>query len=361
MRPATRAAVTVVALIIVVTLGLAVRSLNAFGVFSAVVPGFAGTCRPIEGAKGAEDIAIDSKLGVAFVSASDLRARLSGRPSAEDGLYALMLNGPPRLRKLSGTPGDFHPHGISLNRAADGTLTLFAINHRGDGTSSVDSFLARDENGALRLHEIGSIEGGLLISPNAIAAVDQNRFYLVNDHTSQTAFGRMLDDWLILPRANVLYFDGVVLRVVAERLNAPAGVALSPDGRFVYVSEAFNRRLDAYARQAVSGELELAGQLSIASNLDNLRFDERGNLWVGSHPKFFAMGTFFANPAEPLPSEIFRVTLNEGIPQAATPVYADQGRAIGGASVAAVLGQRLLIGSPLDDKILDCTMESNTR
>jgi hypothetical protein len=73
------------------------------------------------------------------------------------------------------------------------------------------------------------------------------------------------------------------------------------------------------------------------------------------------MGTFFANPAEPLPSEIFRVTLNEGIPQAATPVYADQGRAIGGASVAAVLGQRLLIGSPLDDKILDCTMESNTR
>lgn len=356
MQPRTRAAITAVAVLMIVTIALGLRSLNAFGFFSAVVPSFAGTCHAIGGVTGAEDIVIDDKLGVGFVSASDLRARLGGRPSALDGLYVIALNGLAPMRKLEGTPGDFHPHGISLYRAPDGTLTLFAINHRSDDTSSIDSFDVHGQGNEFRLHEIGSIEGGELVSPNAIAAVDRDRFYVTNDHTSQTIFGRMLDDWLILPRANVVYFDGAVFRIVALRLNAPSGVALSPDGRFLYVSEAFNRRLDSYARHDFSGDLDFVKMLPIPANLDNLRFDTKGTLWVASHQNTLAMRRYFADPSKPAPSEVFRVTLRDGIPQSAALVYADLGHAIGGASVAAVIGKRMLIGSPLDDKILDCTM-----
>jgi len=356
MRPATRAAITAVSVVAIVALALGAHTLTAFGVFSDVTPGFSGTCNAIEGVRGAEDIVIDKTLGVALISATDRRALLGGKASAQDGLYVLKLNGPSRLTKLSGTPSDFHPHGISLVRGSDGTLTLFAINHHGDGTSSIASFDVAMKDGEISLHEIGSIESGELVSPNAIAAVDRVRFYVTNDHTSKTALGRTLDDWLILPRANVLYFDGAVFRVVAARLNTPAGVVLSPDGRFLYVSEAFNRRLDTYARHDFSGALDSLGSLAMSSNLDNLRFDDKDRLWVGSHPKRFAMGAFFANPSNPAPSEVFRVTLSDGVPQAATPVYSDLGQSIGGASVAAVLGQRLLIGSPLDAKILDCTM-----
>ncbi|HLJ51795.1 MAG TPA: hypothetical protein VKT24_00340, partial [Rhizomicrobium sp.] len=330
--------------------------LNAFGVFTDVTPGFSGNCHAMEGVRGAEDIVIDAKLGIALIAVTDLRALLSGKPSPQDGIYVLKLNDASRLTKLSGTPSDFHPRGISIARAGDGTLTLFAINHRGDGTSSVASFDVVTKDGAIVLHEIGNIEGGELVSPSAIAAVDAQRFYVTNDHTSRTRLGRALDDWFILPRANVLYFDGVVFRIVAEQLNAPAGVALSPDGRYLYVSEAFNRRLDAYARHDFSGTLDPLGTLAIPSNLENLRFDDRGRLWVASHPKAFAMRTFFADPAKPAPSEIFRVSLSDGVPQSATAVYSDLGQGIGGAGVAAVLGDRLLIGSPLDAKILDCTM-----
>lgn len=355
-RPGTRAAITAVAVIMIVAIALGVRTLNAFGVFSDVVPGFAGSCHAIEGVTGAEDIDIDAKLG-AFVSVSDLRARLSGRPSAFDGLYMIALDRLAHVVKLSGTPRDFHPHGISLYRAPDGTLTLFAINHRSDGSSSIDSFDVRRQGNDIRLHEIGSIEGGQIVSPNAIAAVDRDRFYVTNDHTSRTAFGRMLDDWLILPRANVVYFDGAVFRVVAARLNAPSGVALSPDGRFLYVSEAFNRRLDTYARHDLSGDLDPVTTLSIPANLDNLRFDTTGNLWVASNQNTLAMGAFFADRSRPAPSQVFRVALSDGVPQSAALVYSDLGRGIGGASVAAVTGKRMLIGSPLDDKILDCTMQ----
>ena len=244
MRPATRAVLTAVSVVVIVTLGLGVRMLNAFGVFTDVTPGFSGSCHAIAGVRGVEDIAIDAKLGIALIAVSDPRALQDGKPSPQDGIYVLKLNDAPRLTKLSGTPSDFHPRGISLARAGDGTLTLFAINHRSDGTSSIASFDVVTKDGAIALHETGNVEGGELVSPSAIAAVDAQRFYVTNDHTSRTRLGRTLDDWFILPRANVLYFDGAVFRIVADRLNAPAGMALSPDGRYLYVSEAFNRRLD---------------------------------------------------------------------------------------------------------------------
>src|SRR6185437_14190447 len=51
-----------------------------------------------------------------------------------------------------------------------------------------------------------------------IAAVDRERFYIANDHGSTTALGRALDDYLVLPRANLLYFDGTVFRAVAQHM-----------------------------------------------------------------------------------------------------------------------------------------------
>ena len=51
----------------------------------------------------------------------------------------------------------------------------------------------------------------------------------------------------------------------------------------------------------------------------------------------------------------FRVSLSGGVPQVATQVYGNAGQEIAGASIAVSAGKRLLIGSSLDDKLLDCT------
>jgi arylesterase/paraoxonase len=358
MRPAARAAITAGAMVVVAALALTFRSLNAFGVFTDVVPGFAGTCSAVTGVIGPEDIAIDEKSGVAFISALDRRAKAAhGKPNPQDGLYALPLKGTAHLTKLAGTPADFHPHGISLVRTPDGGLTLMAINHRSDGTHSIDMFDVTVADGAVKLAETGSIQSGELISPNAIAALDRGRFYVTNDHTSKTPFGRTLDDDLVLTRANVLYFDGMVFRAAAAGLAFPSGAALSADGKYLYITESYNRRLTTYERQPLSGTLEAVNTLAIPSNLDNVRFDDAGHLWIGTHPKAFAMAAYRTDGSKPAPSEIFKVTLSNGIPQAAIAVYTNLGNEIGASSVAAVTGHRLLIGSPYDNHILDCTMD----
>ncbi|HEY0105973.1 MAG TPA: SMP-30/gluconolactonase/LRE family protein [Rhizomicrobium sp.] len=356
MRPAARSALTAAILVAVLVVGAAVRTLIAYGVFTAVTPGFGGRCTAIATPPGPQDIAVDEKSGLAFVSVFDRRALAAHRPSAKDGLYALALKGPSTPVRLAGTPAGFHPHGISLARTADGKLALLAINRRADGTSAIAVFDVATSP-AVKLTETGSIAGAELTSPGAVAAVDAAHFYVANEHGGTTAFGRWLDDILLLPRANILYFDGNVFQIVAKGLAHPSGLALSPDGHFLYAAETYARRLDAFTRSPISGVIQPVGALDIPSGLDGLRFDPAGDLWVAGHPKAFAMAAYRTDPARPAPSQIFKVTLANGIPIRAAAFYANLGGEIGGASVAAVSGNRLLIGAPLDDHILDCRMQ----
>jgi arylesterase/paraoxonase len=357
INPWLRIAATAGAVAIVAVLAGTARMLESHGVFTTVKPGFGGSCRVVPSATGPEDIAIDREDKLAFVSATDRPARNKGKPSPKDGLYVYSYQTPGAgLVRLSGTPADFHPHGISLYRAPDGSLTLMAINHRMDKTNTVDIFSVEIENGAARLTEVGSIGGRILSSPNDLAAVDEDRFYVVNDHTSKTDLGRWLDDNLVLPRTNILYFDGVKFVEVANGLNFPNGAALSADGHYLYVPESYPRTLLTFERNPFSGQLKQVNALSIPSNLDNADVAADGSVWLGSHPKAFAMAKYRGDPSKPAPSEIFRVAVHDGIPQAASLVYANMGEEIGASSVGAVADGHLLIGSPFDNKILDCRL-----
>jgi arylesterase / paraoxonase len=363
-RPIYRFAVTLSAVLLVTALIGGFRMLQSHGAFTEVKPGFAGTCRAIATAGGPEDIALDRVAKVAFISAMDRRAFKRGQPSKGDGLYSYEYGKPgAKPVKLSGTPADFHPHGISLIRDAEGHLTLMAINHRGDGSNTIDVFSVDygekpvpDNIQRVYLTEVGNIGSGLLTGPNDLAAIDDDRFYVVNDHVSKTWLGRWLDDNLVLPRTNILYFDGAKFLIGAKDQNFPDGAMLSKDGRYLYVPERYVRQLAVFEREPFTGRLKEAGRFDIPSNLDNADFDAEGNLWIASHPKAFAMDAFRADINKPAPSVVYKVTMKGGIPVGYTQVYADMGSQIGGASVAAADGKTLLIGSALDRKILNCTM-----
>ena len=352
-----RIATVLAVIVLVVVLAGAARMLESHGVFTTVTPGFAGSCQAVKSPTGPEDIAIDRQTKIAFISATDRLALKRGNPSSGDGLYSYDTAKPGAApSKLAGTPPDFHPHGISLYRAPDGRLTLMAINHRQNGANSIDIFSVEFSGGKIGLTEVGSIGSGLLTSPNAMAAVDEDHFYVVNDHVTKGVLGRWLDDNLVLPRTNILYFDGTKFRIVVEGLNFPNGAAVSKDGRYLYVTESYPRTLLTFERAPFIGQLKEANALAIPSNLDNANLDAEGNIWIGSHPKAFAMAAYRSDPTKPAPSVVYKVAVKDGIPQSYEQVYADMGSGIGASSVGAVVDGHLLIGSPFDDKILNCTL-----
>lgn len=376
MKAGTRIAVVAGALAVVGISAMVARALVMGGMFTDVKPEPL-PCDAVSGATGVEDLAIDRASGLVFLSATDRRAMRAGKPSPRDGLYVMSLRDrytvsgnppvrisprsgrvPPAIARLSGTPSDFHPHGISLFRGRDGSLTLMAVNHRGaDHKTSIAVFevvISHGDANVIGLNEIGDIESDKIRHANDVAAAGRERFYVTNDHGSSTELGMTIENYLLLPRADVVYFDGSVFKEVANGLVFANGIAVSHDGAHVYVAETTARRIETFSREPFSGRLSRDAALDLDSSPDNIDVAENGDLWVAAHPKLFAFLDYVNDPSKPSPSEIYRLAVAAGVPQAATRVYADQGHEIGAASVGAVEDGHLVIGSIFDPKILDC-------
>lgn len=354
MKAWKRIAITTGVMVVVVGAMLTARILMLGGTFDTV-PSVPLACDGLGGVVGAEDIAIDAKGGLLFASATDRR-----HPGAKtDGIYVLRLADPKGgFKKLGGAPSEFHPHGISLFRAADGSLTLMAVNHMAEDRHAVVVFAVTDKDGAATMREIGDIQSDKLVHPNDIAAVGTAQFYVTNDHGSLTALGMQAENYLTLPRANVLYYDGMVFKEAAGGLVLANGVAVSNDGRKLYVAETTLRRVQSFARDMFSGKLTPETALDMPSSPDNIDVAPDGALWIAGHPKLFDLIAYMSDPSKPSPTEIFRVATRDGAPQSAATVYA--GKDIGAGSVGAVSGSTLFIGSIFDPKVLACRLSGSS-
>ncbi|HEY4273981.1 MAG TPA: hypothetical protein VGM68_00735 [Rhizomicrobium sp.] len=358
MRPLARSGVTWLVVLLVVAVFFGLRWSTAAGVFTSFDAKAPAICKPIVGLEGPEDFEVDAAHDAIIVSSTNRRAP-KDKPDPRDGLYFLKLSAPqsPAV-KLDGVPKDFHPHGISLYRAGNGDLTLMAINHHASGMNSVEIFGLSYQDGAAKLAARASIAGGLLVSPNDIFAVGPDRFYVTNDHATTTALGRFAEDYLIWPHADLLYFNGTNFRISVQRMAFPNGVYVTPDGSHLYVTLTTERRLVAFSREPFFGSLTEIGALSIPSRLDNISADAQGRLIVAGHHSLLDDNHFRADPTKPSPSEVFRVTLDKaGVPTGYETIFANDGGLIGASSTASMVGKRLLIGSVLDAKILDCRAE----
>lgn len=357
MRPLARSGLTWLAVILGLVLFFALRWLTVAGVFTTVPANTPIPCTAIAGIEGPEDFAVDAAHDALIISSTNRRAP-KAHPDPRDGLYFLKLNAPgSRPVKLEGTPKDFHPHGISLYRAPNGAETLMAINHLSNGGQAIDIFNLAYENGAAKLTSRSNIEGGLLVSPNDLFAVGPDRFYVTNDHLTRTPLGRFAENYLLWPHADLLYFNGTDFRISVQQMAFPNGVYVTPDGDHLYLTVTNERRLIGFSREPYFGSLKEIGSLSIPSRLDNITADSQGRLIVAGHPSRLRDDQFRANPSKPSPSEVFRVTLDKsGAPVGYKIIFADDGSRIGAASVAAVVGKRLVIGSVLDNKLLECML-----
>lgn len=351
-----RIAITLGAVVVVGVAALAGRVVVMGGVFDEVKP-VPLACAALAGVTGAEDIAYDRASRTLFLSALD--RRVPGG-SKIDGIYAYSLGHPEKgFARLGGAPRQFHPHGISLWRG-EGGLTLMAVNHptgdRRQGPHEIDIFQVKEDGGAPALNHIGAVESDKLVHPNDVVAVGENRFYVTNDHGNTTPLGQQVENYLMLPRANVLYYDGQVFHEVANGLVFANGIAISSDGRHLYVAETTARRVQSFARDPFSGHLEKEAALDLPAGPDNIDVAADGALWVAAHPKLFALVSYMRDPAKPSPTEVLKIAVDHGVPQSATPVYVNPGKEIGAGSVGVAAEGNLYIGSIFDAKILRCRL-----
>jgi arylesterase/paraoxonase len=353
-----KSATTLMAVVLALVVFFSLRWLLMAGAFTMAPSPTLNQCRAIPGLQGPEDFEVDAAHDAIIVSSTNRRAP-KDHPDPRDGLYALKLSEPTATPvKLDGVPKDFHPHGITLFRGDKSEETLLVINHRRDGSQAVESFGLTYENGAPKLTARSSVGGGLVISPNDLAAASAaDHFYVTNDHVTKTALGRFAEDYLLWPHADLLYFNGTSFRISVQQMGFPNGVLVTQDGSHVYVAMSNERRLIAFTREPFFGSLTEIGSLSLPARPDNISADAKGNLIIAGRPSLMRDNAFRADPTKPSPSEVFRVSLDKsGVPQSYDTIFADDGGRIGAASSAVVAGDQLLIGSVLDNKLLECSL-----
>jgi hypothetical protein len=328
------------------------RILWVNGLFSSAPTSFFGTCKVAAQLPGVEDI--ETANGVTFVSVASARG-----PDARDGIYVLSDGG--NLTRLPGTPADFHPRGIGIYRSPDGTgIFLLAVNRRARGATgskvrfSIDSFEVTNPKSSPALVAQGTIQGGLLTDPQDVAAAGPGAFYVSNG-TGGSSFLGSLVGYGVLPGSNILYFNGMSFRSMSDDIYGARGLLLTPDGNHLLVASLTSRSLKSLVREPFTGTLTEGGSLTLPVAPEKITLDSTGQIWAAGHASLFAWRDFAADAAKRAPSQVFRISLASGLPQQSEQVYGNDGSEIAAASVAALAGKQLMIGSSLDSRFLICT------
>jgi len=360
---------------------------------------FVGRCTTVQGITGAEDITIHPATRVAYLSAQDRGADARGAPVAA-GIYAYDLKArKPVLQNLTpSAPSTFRPHGLSLWRAGKGERELQLVINQPEDRHEVQNYEIGPNGLVLR----ETIAHPLIARPNDLVAVGPRSFYVTNDMSRDFAtLGGKLEVLLRLPYSDVVYFDGSTARSAADNIAYPNGINVSSDGSTLFVASLLMKQINVYDRDVASGDLAAREVINVDGNPDNVEIDAAGNLWVGAHPQLVSLflhsseaagqplpllrpivslvqplamrgGTALApsqilrisaqteQECRPMPSALGDVLRTIGFEQrigscyATAAVYQNRGAEIAGASVAAVNGNRMLIGTVFDDRILDC-------
>jgi arylesterase/paraoxonase len=337
--------------LVVAAVGIAgIAVLRVGGVFRSVAPAFAGTCNAITLAGSSEDIVIDRRRGVAYLSLLDRDSVRRGEPVLGTVTLLDLNRAEPAPRAaMAYDPEGFRPHGLSLFATSSQAARLFVISHRPDGSHTVE---IAEEGSSGGFFPKETIRDPAFIHPNAIVATGARQFYLTNDNLDEGRWALAKQALLHSGRSTLIYFDGEKARVEVSGLNVPAGMALSPDGSRLYVAETLASKLRIYARDAVSGALALEQAIDLEVAPGNLDVDDDGVVWIAAYPKLLSLASHMHDPRNRSPSQVLRFDPKGA--RRVIEVYANDGAQLSAGSAAAPWRDRFLVGAPFDKKVLFC-------
>lgn len=332
--------------------------LTIAGEFRTVESHFEGTCEVVP-VPGSEDIVITADGRGAYVSSHDRLAELAGRPWQGAIRYYDLESG--QTRNLTpDAADDFRPHGVALWEA-HGRTTLFVVNHPGAnlfGDHATDGPAHTVEvydivDGQLRHRETIADET-LLITPNDIAPVSHEQFYVTNDHGTGDATGRKVEDYLRIKGSHVLYYDGSGFRRLPGEYHYANGIIATPDATRVYMAAVTDRRVHVFDRDTSTGDLTHVREVFADTGVDNLNLDPNGDIWIGSHPKLLTLARWMKAKRPFSPTQVLKIDVDDDF--AVHEVLLSTGEDMSASTAAARHGGRLLVGSLDSRGFLDCQM-----
>ncbi len=330
--------------------------LNRGGVFRELKPHFAGRCDalPLDGS--AEDITVDRERGFAYISYMDRAALIRGE-AVQGTIMRIDLNRMPLVPEdaLLDRPAHLRTHGLSLYISPEGQRSLFVINHpvhRGTEPELVEVF---DEVAPGQFRHRKTFRSPLFNSPNDLAAVGPRQFYIANDKVLKGGLAAGLQQ-LGIGGSPLTWFDGEEARVVVDDIASGGGINVSAGGGTLYVAETSGQRIRVLQRDPASGAVTELARIAVPTSPDNIDVAADSSLTVAGHANTMKLIMHFIK-GTPAPSQILRVIPDNDGKAAIDEIYLNAGDGISASSVGVTYGNKLLIGSITDKKLLVCEQD----
>lgn len=305
---------------------------------------------------GTEDIVLDTLNGQQRLLVSCSQRRKGLTAFGEIVAVNLKDNSKDTLARTGEPAGmSFHPHGIDLVKASDGTTLLFVVNHEDTPTGKRNSILLYEAVGKTLVFKKQVVDK-TIVSPNDVAGLPDGAFYATNDSKrSKMGFGWLMEKLFKVRTSTIVYCntDGKCINANDKKLAYANGILVLND--LVYVAATQRKTLAEYRRQA-DGTLQYNRNVVKLNGLDNISHVNPGNVIIAAHPKPGKFLKHAGNPDKLSPGTVYLVKLENGKNE---ELFYNDGSKISGNSVAVAFENSFYIGQVFEDWILKVTILEN--
>ena len=326
---------------------------GAFRQIQSVSPGI---CRLVPTNHGsAEDIQINRQTGIAYLSALDRRGLVAGNEVTGNILEIdLYSTNPKPTSALESVPEGFRPHGISLFYMQDGSERLFVINDWFGIEERIEIFDKPLDN---KLFEhVETLSDPLITHPNDLVAVGPEKFYIANDSGATNSLERVLEMGFGIGLSPLIFFNGENFLLVDSQLKSSGGINADLTAKRLYVGETMGKSIRVYELDDNQGLSRLVRTIALDGGVDNIDIEVDGSLWIANITNTLALVRHFTDEDSPAPIQVQKVVVHEESDSEIQTVLENNGNDFSAASVAARLGEMIIIGSITEPAVMLCEL-----
>lgn len=336
-------------------------------------------CEALGPIAGPEDIALDQRNGIAYVSSTD-RLAVEGRakPMAADGppgrLYRIDLKAdPPKLDDVTPVADGrgFLPQGIDF--LDDGTeRRLFVVNRQqahggglcgGGGEIQILSV----PGDASPMRRVKTIRDGRLTDPNDVVAVGGDAFYVTNSTDSNSCIGQILGVLFARTGGRIFYHGGDGFQEVTGTVEHANGITADRTARRLFAGSTIDGRIHSYKWTGES-RAHPDGRPPVAAgrHTDNLFLMPDGSLLVAAHPSLLRFFLYARGMVDTAGTQVLHITPGTDGRQTVREIFTDDGTLLSAGSSAVLYeggdgSRRLLIGAVYTNHLLVCKSDGRGR